>query len=257
MGRKKVRADQLVVLQGLAESRERARRLIMAGHVVMGKDGSAVDRVAKPGSLLLEDTPLSLIRQERFVSRGGNKLLTALEAFSLEVKGWVALDVGASTGGFTDCLLQMGAVRVYALDVGYGQLHWKLRQDSRVIVLERVNIRHARKDLLPEPVDLTVVDCSFISLSKVLHVCAGFTRSGGMVIALIKPQFELDRGATDKGVVRSARMQQAAVKGVLEWAREAGCFEELGVVPSRITGPKGNQEYLALWRIKAQPQAAL
>jgi 23S rRNA (cytidine1920-2'-O)/16S rRNA (cytidine1409-2'-O)-methyltransferase len=257
MGRKKVRADQLLVLQGLAESRERARRLIMAGHVVVGKEASSGERVAKPGSLLLEDTPLSLIRQERFVSRGGAKLLTALEAFSLDVQGWVALDVGASTGGFTDCLLQSGALRVYALDVGYGQLHWKLRQDSRVVVLERVNIRHAREDLLPEPVDLTVVDCSFISLRKVLHVCAGFTRPGGLVIALIKPQFELDRGSTDKGVVRSARMQETAVERVLEWTREAGGFVELGVVPSQITGPKGNQEYLALWRIKAQPQAEL
>ncbi len=251
---KKIRADQLLVAQGLVESRERARRLIMAGQVYVLQDGRKGDRIAKPGSLVPGDAALHLVQQERYVSRGGIKLQTGLEAFELEVKGWVALDVGASTGGFTDCLLQMGARRVYAVDVGYGQLHWKLRQDPRVVNLERINIRHATADLLPELVDLTVADCSFISLRKVLPVCASFTRQGGLILALIKPQFELDRGATDRGVVRSKQMQQEAVDRVLAWARQSTALAELGVVPSRITGPKGNQEYLALWRVEGGGQ---
>ena len=251
-GKKKLRADQLLVLQGLVESRERAKRLIMAGQVVVETDGRSEGRVPKPGSLLARETVLRLVQQERYVSRGGIKLQTGLEAFELDVGGWVALDVGASTGGFTDCLLQMGVRRVYALDVGYGQLHWKLRQDPRVINLERINIRHAGDDLLPELVDVTVVDCSFISLQMVLPVCARLTRSGGLIMALIKPQFELEKGATDKGVVRSNQMQQAAVDRVMDWARQAGGFVEIGVVPAKITGPKGNQEYLALWRVEGK-----
>ena len=231
-GKKKLRADQLLVLQGLVESRERAKRLIMAGQVVIETDGRSETRVPKPGSMLAREAVLRLVQQERYVSRGGIKLQTGLEAFELDVEGWVALDVGASTGGFTDCLLQMGVRRVYAVDVGYGQLHWKLRQDPRVVNLERINIRHAGEDLLPELVDVTVVDCSFISLQMVLPVCARLTRLGGLIMALIKPQFELEKGATDKGVVRSNQMQQAAVDRVMYWTRQAGGFVELGVVPA-------------------------
>ena len=158
----------------------------------------------------------------------------------------VALDVGASTGGFTDCLLQFGARRVYAVDVGYGQLHWRLRNDPRVVVLERINIRHADPELLSEPVDLVVADCSFISLTKVLPSCLAWMRPGAFVCALIKPQFELPRGSTVKGVVRSPQLEQEAVLRVTDFARELG-LDSLGHVPSKVRGPKGNQEYLALF----------
>ncbi|MFW5961113.1 MAG: TlyA family RNA methyltransferase, partial [Desulfohalobiaceae bacterium] len=183
---------------------------------------------------------------QRFASRGGDKLLSALEHFQVQVQGQVALDVGASSGGFTDCLLQHGAARVYAVDVGYGQLDWRLRSDSRVHNLERVNIRYAGPDLLPESVDLVVVDCSFISLRQVLPPSLQFLKPAGLLLALVKPQFELGRGRTDKGVVRSPALQEEAVQGVFAFANQNLGLACLGQVQAGLKGPKGNQEYFVL-----------
>ena len=250
-GEQKLRADQLLVQQGLCESREQGKRLIMAGLVVV-QDGLGTEhKVDKPGTSLLVHTCLVLKSRERFVSRGGEKMQTALDHFQLQVEGMVGLDVGASTGGFTDCLLQAGAARVYAVDVGYGQLHWALRKDSRVVVLERVNVRHAGPELIAEPVDIAVVDCSFISLTKVLPPCLHWLRPGALICALIKPQFELPRGSTIKGVVRSKELEEEAVSRVVAFARENG-LKCCGYVPSKVRGPKGNQEYLALFEWAAK-----
>jgi 23S rRNA (cytidine1920-2'-O)/16S rRNA (cytidine1409-2'-O)-methyltransferase len=246
---KKERADHLVHTQGLAESREQAKRLIMAGQVVF-VGGMPPQPVDKPGRQFAQDTRFALIGQERFVSRGAYKLLTALTHFSLDVTGYVALDAGASTGGFTDCLLQHGAARVYAVDVGKHQLHERLRHDSRVISLEGVNLRHASPSLIPESIDIVVADLSFISLTVVLEPCMQWLKSAGLVAALIKPQFELGPGGTDKGVVRSAALQQQAVDKVLDFAQSALGLTLLGVVPSALKGPKGNQEYMACWQKK-------
>ena len=244
----KGRADQLVCDQGLAETRERAERLIMAGLVrVVGSDGR-VSPVDKPGRIVPAETVFVLEQGDRYVSRGGGKLETALEAFGLDVAGMTALDAGASTGGFTDCLLQHGVVRVYAVDVGTAQLHEKLRADARVVSMENVNLRHAPADLLPEPVDVVVADVSFISLTKVLPACLAFLRPGGLVVGLIKPQFEVTPDKICKGgVVRDAGHQQAAVDMVTDFARDELGLVLRGVVPSKVKGPKGNQEYLAVF----------
>lgn len=243
----KIRADQLLADRGLAESRERGKRLIMAGQVFEEKNGARVP-VSKPGQLLPDDCELFVKESERFVSRGAYKLLTALEHFGLDVTGLTALDAGASTGGFTDCLLQHGAARVYAVDVGYGQLHPRLRDDSRVVCLERVNLRLAAPELIPEAVNLVVADVSFISLKMILPPCLQWLKPGGRIIALIKPQFELGPAGTDRGVVRDEADQQRAVDSVLEFARNDLGLEVLGVVPAKIKGPKGNQEYLAYFK---------
>ena len=240
----KMRADQLLADRGLAESRERAKRLIMAGQVFEEKTGARIP-VAKPGQMLPVDCQLFVKESERFVSRGAYKLLTAIEHFNLDVSGAVALDAGASTGGFTDCLLQHGAARVYAADVGYGQLHPRLRSDPKVICLERVNLRLASPELIPEPVDIVAIDVSFISLKLILPPCLQWLKTCGRIIALIKPQFELGPAGTDRGVVRDEADQQRAVDDVLEFARDELGLEIQGVVPAKIKGPKGNQEYLA------------
>ncbi|MBT8763436.1 TlyA family RNA methyltransferase [Desulfohalobiaceae bacterium Ax17] len=247
--KKKIRADILLYEQGLAESREKAKRLIMAGQVFMEKDGRQV-LVAKPGQSVDPGVRLRLKEQDRFVSRGGYKLLTAIEHFKVEVDGKICLDVGASTGGFTDCLLQMGAQKVYALDVGHGQLHWKLRQDPRVINLEKINIRYAPADLLPEPVHLIVLDCSFISLRLTLPASLKFLAPGGEVIALVKPQFEVGRGQTVKGVVKSQEKINEVLNGLVHFAQNELGLEFLGSVPAMIKGPKGNQEYLVYFKAK-------
>ncbi|SMP59201.1 23S rRNA (cytidine1920-2'-O)/16S rRNA (cytidine1409-2'-O)-methyltransferase [Desulfonatronum zhilinae] len=240
----KVRADQALVEQGLVESREQGKRLIMAGRVSVVQGGSARP-VDKPGQPLAPDAELRVAAGERFVSRGGEKLLTALKHFGLDVRNMVALDVGASTGGFTDCLLQHGAAKVYAVDVGRGQLHWKLRQDARVVNLEGVNFRHAGPDLLPGPVDLIVADCSFISLRLILPACLHFRKPTTEIIALIKPQFEAGPGVGDKGVIRDPEVRERVVADVRSHAEEVLGLTCLGIVPSGILGPKGNQEYLA------------
>ncbi len=243
---KKERADALLTLRGLAESREQAKRYIMAGLVFL-EGGKEPLRVDKPGRLLDGDSALSIRGRERFVSRGAYKLLTAIEHFGLDISGKVCLDAGASTGGFTDCLLQHGAARVYAVDVGHAQLHEKLLADSRVVNLERTNLRLAGPDLLPEPADILVADVSFISLTLILPPCMQFLKSGSLVIALIKPQFELGPAATDKGVVRDPAMRKQAVDKVLDFAGAELGLSLKGVIPAAIKGPKGNQEYLAVW----------
>lgn len=239
----KKRADELLFEKGLTESRERAKRLIMAGQVYIRHDNKDV-LIDKPGRSLSPESCFFVKDTERFVSRGGYKLLTALDFFNIDVRDKVCLDVGASTGGFTDCLLQHGAQRVYALDVGYGQLHWKLRQDQRVVNLERVNIRTAPSDLLPEKVDLIAADCSFISLSLVLPRAIHYLKSQCALIALVKPQFEVGPGMTIKGVVKSEALALKAVQGVITKAADELGLEFKGQVPSSIKGPKGNQEYL-------------
>ena len=247
----KQRADQLLHEQGLSESREQAKRLIMAGQVqVLPPEGSRALPVLvdKPGHLYPTDTRFCLTGREQYVSRGAYKLLTILESARLSVEGYVCLDAGASTGGFTDCLLQRGAKKVYAVDVGRNQLHEKLKNDARVINLEGVNLRTASPDLIPEPVDLVVADVSFISLTLVLPPCMTWLKTGGYVASLIKPQFELGPGQTDKGVVRSEALRRQAIDKVVSFAGEELGLISLSVVPAAIRGPKGNQEYLALFR---------
>ncbi|HZS91371.1 MAG TPA: TlyA family RNA methyltransferase [Chloroflexota bacterium] len=245
----KKRADLLVVEQGLAESRTRAQALIMAGRVRAG------DRpLAKPGDLLEETTPLSVDQPETsYVSRGGEKLAHALDRFGLDVAGLVALDVGASTGGFTDVLLRRGARRVYAVDVGYGDLAWSLREDPRVVALERTNIRYLES--LPEQPDLATIDVSFISLDKVLPVVWRLLSDEGRAVALVKPQFEAGRGAVGKGgIVRDPATHRAVLARVLDLAA-AGGWHLLGLVASPILGRSGNREFLALWS-KVAPDVA-
>lgn len=241
---KKQRADQLLASGGYVESREKAKRLIMAGKVhYMDRDQKTP--VTKPGQQFAPETEFVVPDDDRFVSRGAYKLLTAIDEFSLDFSGKIALDAGASTGGFTDCMLQHGAVRVYAADVGYGQLHEKLRQDDRVINLERTNVRNAEPDLIPEPVDVIVADVSFISLTKILPACLQFLKDQGELVTLIKPQFEVGPGQTDKGVVRDEALRQEAIDMVTDFCRDELGLTVVGVVPSSILGPKGNQEYLA------------
>lgn len=255
---KKARADQLVFEQGLAMSREQAKRLIMAGQVTIvphlpnmekGElpEGVKPELVQKAGHNYSIDTEFMLLAKERFVSRGAYKLLTAIEHFSLNVQNFVCLDAGASTGGFTDCLLQHGAKKVYAVDVGHAQLHEKMRDDERVINMEGYNLRHADENLLPEKVDIMVSDVSFISLTLIIPPCLKSVKKGGLVVALIKPQFEVGPHQTDKGIVRDEATRQWAVDKILTFCEELG-LENIGVIPAMIKGPKGNQEYLACWK---------
>lgn len=236
---RKERLDKLLVVRGLAQSRERARALILAGQVVVGHH-----TVDKAGAQVATDVSLRLKGEDiPYVSRGGLKLEKALDAFPIDVTGKVAMDVGASTGGFTDCLLQRGAARVYAVDVGYGQLAWSLRQDSRVVNLERTNIRHLQPQALPEKPTLAVIDASFISLEKVLPATLDLLEDQAEVVALIKPQFEVGRGAVGKGVVRDASQHEAVVERIRQLSEQLGC-QVLGVTASPILGPKGNREFL-------------
>ncbi len=226
-------------------SRERARALILAGRVLV--DGRVVD---KAGTLVAADAVVTLSAPEHpYVGRGGVKLRAALEAFGVCPAGRVALDVGASTGGFTDCLLQRGARHVYALDVGRGQLHWRLRNDPRVTPLERINVRYLGPDQVPERVDLATIDVSFISLAKVLGPVAAVVRPGGRILALVKPQFEVGRSQVGRGgVVREPALREAAVDTVRRSAEAAG-LEGLGCLPSVLPGPKGNLEYFLMLRV--------
>lgn len=235
----RIRLDRLVVERGLAVSREQARALILAGQVLVEDQV-----VTKAGTLVPATARIACLAPPPYVSRGGQKLAAALAHFAVSVTGAVAMDVGAATGGFTDCLLQHGAARVYAIDVGYGQLDWRLRQDPRVVVLERTNIRFLPREAIPEPVDLVVIDVSFISLRLVLPAVLPFLRPGGRIIALVKPQFEVGKGRVGKGgVVRDPALQQEAVAAVRDHALALG-LQFLGVIPAPIKGPKGNQEYL-------------
>ena len=236
----KIRLDRLLVARGFAESRERGHALILAGQVLV--NGQKQD---KAGALVPEDAGIRILGEVLpYVSRGGLKLEGALKGFNISVEGKTALDVGASTGGFTDCLLQHGAEKVYAVDVGYGQLAWKLRQDPRVITIERVNIRDIASSLIPEPIDIAVIDVSFISLEKVIPSILKFLNPDSEIIALIKPQFEVGREQVGKGgIVRDEAARSAAVDRVTDFIRGSG-FEVKGVIPSPITGQDGNVEFL-------------
>ena len=240
---KKERIDKLLVEKGLVKSRERAKALIMAGKVKV--NGQVVD---KPGTNVPVDSAIEVKENDiPYVSRGGLKLETALKEFNFDVEGFVCLDVGASTGGFTDCLLQHGAKKVYAVDVGRGQLDWKLRNDERVVSIERFNARYLTEKEVPEKVDLVVMDVSFISVTKLLPVVKQFLKPEGKMIVLIKPQFELTKKEVDrgKGVIRDPELHKKAVNKVLEFARSIGLYPE-NLTLSRPRGPKGNKEFLVL-----------
>ena len=231
------RLDVLVHEQGLSESREQARRLVAAGEVTV--NGQVI---TQPAAQVDIGAAITLRQGLPFVSRGGFKLAKALEVFAVCPQDKVAADVGASTGGFTDCLLQRGAQRVYAIDVGYGQLAWKLRQDTRVIVMERVNARYL--EALPEPVQLVTIDVSFISLRLILPQVERWLSPDGQVIALVKPQFEVGAGQVGKGgVVRSSSVHRQVLTEVLGWSTEQG-WRVAGLTCSPIKGPKGNIEFL-------------
>ena len=218
-----------------------AQGLILAGEV-LGPQGEVLD---KPALRLAEDTALQIRKQPRYVSRGGQKLEAALDAFAIRVEGVVAIDVGASTGGFTDCLLQHGAARVYAVDVGYGQLAWTLRHDPRVVVLERTNIRNLTPEALPERPAFFTADCSFISLRLVLPPLKALLAEEAEGVVLIKPQFEADRELVGKGgVVRDTAVHEQVIEDVLASAAQVG-FVSKGVIPSSLLGPAGNREFLA------------
>jgi 23S rRNA (cytidine1920-2'-O)/16S rRNA (cytidine1409-2'-O)-methyltransferase len=247
----KQRADLLLVERGLAPTRERARALILAGKVFCGER-----RIDKAGQLLPGDTTLSVRGGDiPYVSRGGVKLAGALDAFGLDPSGSVAADFGASTGGFTDCLLQRGAQRVYAIDVGRAQLHDKLRRDPRVRVMERCNARHLQRADLPEPVDWIVIDASFIGLAKLLPAAHALLVPGGTVLALVKPQFEVGRERVGKGgVVRDAEARRDAIAQVVREAQAIG-FELAGQADSVLAGPAGNLECFLWLRALAGPGA--
>ncbi|WP_309602695.1 TlyA family RNA methyltransferase [Sphingomonas sp.] len=236
----KIRVDQLLLAQGLAESRTRAQALILAGKVFVGDR-----RVAKAGDLLPEDAVLTVKgRDHPWVSRGGVKLAHGLAFFGFDVAGAVGLDVGSSTGGFTDVLLTKGAVRVYAIDVGTNQLAWKLRSDDRVIVHEQTNARELNTEIVPEPVDIIVCDASFIGLAKVLDAALGLARPGAKLIALVKPQFEAGRSEVGKGgVVRDPDIHQRVCDDASAWIESKG-WRVIGIETSPITGPEGNVEFL-------------
>ena len=236
----KIRADQLLVSRGLAESWTRAQALIMAGVVFSGER-----KLAKAGEMLAEDAPLEVRGKDHpWVSRGGVKLDHGLTHFGFDVSGAVALDVGSSTGGFTDVLLSRGAAKVYAVDVGTNQLAWKLRQDSRVVVLEQTNARFLTNEQIPEPVDVIVCDASFISLSKVLEVPLKFAKPGARLVALVKPQFEAGRAEVGKGgVVRDPAVHERVCTEAKAWVESQG-WSVPGIEQSPITGPEGNVEFL-------------
>ncbi|HET7575830.1 MAG TPA: TlyA family RNA methyltransferase [Sphingomicrobium sp.] len=236
----KIRADQLLVSRGLAESRARAQALIMAGAVF-----SSERKVAKAGEMLAEDAPLEVRGKDHpWVSRGGIKLDHGLTHFGFDVADAVALDVGSSTGGFTDVLLSRGAAKVYSVDVGTNQLAWKLRQDQRVVVLEQTNARYLTSAHVPEPVDIVVCDASFIGLSKVLEAPLKLAKPGAKLIALVKPQFEAGREEVGKGgVVRDPAVRERVCADAQAWVESQG-WSVLGITPSPITGPEGNVEFL-------------
>jgi 23S rRNA (cytidine1920-2'-O)/16S rRNA (cytidine1409-2'-O)-methyltransferase len=240
------RLDQALVERGLCESRERAKRAILAGQVRVNAQSAR-----KPSDSVKPDDQLALDAGDKYVSRGGHKLEHALNLFHLDVTGITALDLGASTGGFTDCLLQRGATRVFAVDVGRGQLAWKLRQDRRVVVMEKTNARHLTAAQFPQPytpAGLAVIDCSFISLRNILPAAIALLRPDGKIIALVKPQFEAGKAEADKGrgVIRDPLVHERVLAELREFVRAQTELRWQGVVESPLLGPAGNKEFLAL-----------
>jgi 23S rRNA (cytidine1920-2'-O)/16S rRNA (cytidine1409-2'-O)-methyltransferase len=240
---KKLRLDQLLVGKGLFPSREQARRAVMAGDVKVGT------RIAsKPSELLGEETAISMKPMRKYVGRGALKLESALDYFKIDVRGKTAVDIGASTGGFTDCMLQRGAGKVYAVDVGHGQLNWKLRNNPRVIVLEKINARSLSREHVPELVDLCVIDVSFISLTLILPKAFDLITPTGVILALIKPQFELQRSDVGRGgIVRDEELHRKAQDKILAFVTDSGRVVT-GLVPAAIKGADGNQEFFACIR---------
>lgn len=247
----KSRLDKILVDRAILSSRERARAFIMEGKVFV--DGSAV---IKAGAMISENAKIELKADDiPYVSRGGLKLEAALRHFNIDVSGKTAMDVGSSTGGFTDCLLQNGAKRVYCVDVGYGQLAWKLRQDARVVIIERTNIRYLQRERIPEDVDIAVIDVSFISLTKVVPNIIEFLKETGEIIALIKPQFEVGKGEVDKGgIVKKEEKRLRAVEQIRQNLESLSLITQ-GIIKSPILGGKGNVEYLIYLTLKrSNPQ---
>jgi 23S rRNA (cytidine1920-2'-O)/16S rRNA (cytidine1409-2'-O)-methyltransferase len=236
---RKERFDKLLVEKGMVPSRERARALIMAGKAfVEGK------RIEKPGTMINAEARVQLQGGgSRYVSRGGEKMEGALTAFSIDPKGMIVMDIGASTGGFTDCMLQKGAQKVYAVDVGYGQLAWKLQKDLRVVNLERRNARYLKREEVPEETDLILIDTSFISIEKFLPHLLGFLKEGGSLLCLIKPQFEVGKGEVGKGgVVRNKALHEKVIDRISMFSQRLG-LKVLGITESPLLGPKGNKEF--------------
>jgi 23S rRNA (cytidine1920-2'-O)/16S rRNA (cytidine1409-2'-O)-methyltransferase len=240
---KKLRLDQLLAGKGLFASREQARRAIMAGDVMIGTRVAA-----KPSELLDEEAAVTVKPAQKYVGRGALKLEAALDHFDIDVHGKTALDIGASTGGFTDCMLQRGAKKVYAVDVGHGQLDWKLRNDSRVVVLEKINARSLSTEHIPELVDICVIDVSFISLTLILPNAFDLITSTGVILALIKPQFELQRSEVGKGgIVRDQDLHLKAQDKIVAFVTHLG-HSVTGIVPSAVKGANGNQEFFVCMR---------
>jgi 23S rRNA (cytidine1920-2'-O)/16S rRNA (cytidine1409-2'-O)-methyltransferase len=241
--RKKLRLDQLLVEKGFFSSREQARRAVLAGDVSVGSRIAA-----KPSELLDAGTAVEVKPRRKYVGRGALKLESALDYFHVDVRGRTVLDIGASTGGFTDCMLQRGARKVYAVDVGYGQLDWKLRNDPRVVVLERLNARFLTREHVPELVDLCVIDVSFISLTLILPNAFNLVKEAGAILALIKPQFELQRSDVGKGgIVRDPRLHQQTQNKIVAFVNDLG-HVVAGIAPAGIKGADGNQEFFACIR---------
>ena len=236
----KKRLDVLLTERGLQESRQRAQAVIMSGEVFV--NGQRVD---KPGTAVAEDAQIEVRGGTlAYVSRGGLKLEKAMAAFPIDLNGAVCADIGASTGGFTDCMLQNGAVKVYAIDVGYGQLDWKLRTDDRVVNMEKCNVRYLDTDLIAEPIDFISIDVSFISLKLIFPVAAKVLAEDGEIVCLVKPQFEAGREQVGKkGIVRDRKVHEEVIQNVIEYARENGLYPQ-GLTFSPVTGAKGNIEYL-------------
>jgi len=240
---KKLRLDHLLVRRGLFPSREQARRAILAGEVRV-----ATRVVDKPSELLNEQTAIAVKPTRKYVGRGALKLESALDYFHVDLRGKTALDIGASTGGFSDCMLQRDAQKVYAVDVGYGQLAWKLRNDPRVIVLEKINARFLTRDQVQEHVDVCVIDVSFISLTLILPNAMALLKPGGMILALIKPQFELQRSEVGKGgIVRDPRLHQKAQDKIVAFVNDLGHVVS-AIAPAGVKGANGNQEFFACIR---------
>jgi len=242
----KQRLDQLLVARGYFESREKAQRAIMAGSVCIGEQ-----RADKPGTRVAEDAALTVKSAERYVGRGGLKMEAALAQFGIDPMGATCLDIGASTGGFTDCLLQHGAARVFAIDVGHSQLDWKIRSDPRVVVREKLNARYLTRDDIPDPIAVCVIDVSFISLTLILPPAAALLSNGGVIVPLIKPQFELRKEDVGRGVVRDPALHEQAVEKIRAFVATLPDIAWAGLIVSPILGGEGNKEFLACLRASA------
>ncbi len=240
-----MRVDELLVFKGLVETRRKAQRLILAGKI---KAGTLV--LTKPGLKIDEEVDLTISENERFVSRGGEKLAFALEQFKIGLADKVCIDIGASTGGFTDCMLQNGAKLVYAIDVGTAQLHWKLRNNPKVVSMEKTNARYLTKEMFKEQPVFATIDVSFISLTKILPAVTNILIKGAEIVSLIKPQFEAEKNEISRGgVVRSQETRDRIVEKIRRFGEEELHLQWLGVCQSPLPGPKGNIEFLAYWKI--------